>query len=120
MNRELKEYRCYINNKLLCKAGWEGQIEIMNNSNRQINYTWPSRKHQDIWPKGVEFQSKSCELRCKWCERLMCRGIWTTLLVEVKCQYCKTMNLFDLADLQKDRLWQLSIERRKIIEKNLT
>lgn len=48
MANVLKEYRCYINKMLLCKASGIGQVEIMNPSNRMMNYTGPSRKNQHI------------------------------------------------------------------------
>ena len=108
MNMELKEYRCYLTNRLLCKAGGNGQIEIMNPVNRTLNYVWPSRVHQDVWPKGQTFLSLASDLRCSWCGRLQGRAIGTDLMVEIKCKYCHELNLFDLEKIESTKVNTMS------------
>ena len=56
---ELKEYRCYQDGNLLCKAKGEWHIEIQNPKNRVMNYIWPSRKNQYTWPMWQQF-TKFC------------------------------------------------------------
>ena len=109
---ELKEYRCYLSKKLLCKATGVGQIEIINPDNRVVNYTWPSRRHQDIWPKGQEFTQFASDLRCKKCGRLQARAIGTDLFVEIKCKYCHELNMFDLHKIEDARLSTMSTLQR--------
>ena len=117
MNKELVEYRCLQSKRLLCKASGDGQIEIMNPENRFINYTWPSRKHQDIWPKGQAFLSLAVDMRCKECWRLQCRAIGTDLIVEVKCRYCHNVNLFSIEEIERLRAGTLSTKQRENIDK---
>jgi phage FluMu protein Com len=64
-----------------------------------LNYVWPSRKHQDIWPKWIDFQSLARDMRCPTCDALLCKAIWTTLEVEINCSHCKTINNFHIKDL---------------------
>ena len=115
--KNLLEYRCIVSGKLLCKACGDGQIEIMNPENRYLNYTWPSRKGQDIWPKGQEFARFAVDLRCKECWRLQCRAIGTDLVVEVKCKYCHNLNLFNLEEMESLRMNTLSTRQRENITK---
>ena len=120
--RILKEYRCYVNKKLLCKASWDVQVEIINTSNRITNYTWPSRVSQDIWPKWKDFQQHSIDLHCSGCKRLMWRAIWNDWLVEIKCKYCHSLNLYDVKEIQSGRLNSLSNKQREAVlnsKKNL-
>lgn len=107
-NDEMKEYRCYVNNKLLFKAKGEGQVEIMNTTNRILNYTWPSRKSQDIWPKWQDFARYAVDCRCKKCGRFLCRAVGTDLVIEIKCKHCKHVNTFDIAEMERTRLATLS------------
>lgn len=110
---ELKEYRCYLSKRLLCKAAGNGQIEIMNPENRILNYVWPSRKHQDIWPKGQEFLAKAVDLRCKECVRLQARAIGTDLVVEIKCKYCHTVSLHNLEEIEGLKTRTLSTAQKE-------
>lgn len=118
MEMELKEYRCFKNSKLLCKAGGEWQIEILNPTNRVMNYTWPSRVHQDRWLKGREFQQHAVDLNCKGCSRLLWRAIGMNLVVETKCRHCKTVTFFDLEVMHSARLAPLSkVARNNVLKK---
>ncbi len=99
----MKEYRCRISNKLLCKAEWKWEIEIKNPSNRMISYIWPDRPNNDIGLKGIDFQAKSTDLNCTKCGRLQGRAIWN-LKIEIKCKYCHSINLFDTKFLKAKRL----------------
>lgn len=112
----LVEYRCYVSGRLLCKARGDGQLEIMNPINRVMNYLGPSRKHQDVGPKGREFLQKSVDLSCKKCSRLLGRAIGTDLLAEIKCKHCHHISLFDIAKIQEFRLRPLSKVARKNVE----
>lgn len=118
MNQEYKEYRCYISNKLLCKARGEGELEIVNPSNRVINYVGPSRVNQDIGKKGVQFKQFSVELRCKNCQKLMGRAIGTELDVEIKCHYCHELNKWELKEIyNKNVLNSISnVNREKMLK----
>lgn len=107
--RMLKEYRAPVVDNLLCRARWEWQIEILNKKTRQLNYVWPSRKHQDIWPKWIDFQSLAVDLRCPTCEALLCKAVWTTLEVEISCSHCKTINHFHIKDLYEPLFKTLSL-----------
>lgn len=104
----LKEYRCYVNQKLLCKASGKWQIEIKNPSNRVINYTGPSRINQDIGLKWTAFQQRAVDLNCKCCKRLQWRAVGIDLVIEIKCEYCKNVNLFDIAEINRIRYAWLS------------
>ena len=117
MNTILKEYRCYVNNKLLFKANGDVQLEIVNPTNRVINYIWPGRKWQDIWPKGTTFQQHSIDLHCKKCKRLLARCISTEWLVETKCKHCHEVTLFDTKEIQAIRLSWLSSKQKEVIIK---
>lgn len=114
----LKEYRCYISNRLLCKASWEWQLEIMNADNRILNYVWPNRKHQDIWLKGQNFHSISIDLNCTKCWRLLGRasGLW--MVAEIKCNHCHEICLFDTDDIESVRLRTLSSLQLKNFQEN--
>ena len=107
-----KEYRCYATKRLLCKATWHGQIEVMNPENRVMNYVWPSRISQDIWPKWQEFLNYSVDLNCAECKRLLCRASWTDLVVEIKCQYCHKVNVISVEELENKKLAPLSQSQR--------
>ena len=109
----LAEYRCYQNGKLLCKAAGNVQIEIINPSNRILNYVGPSRKHQDEGPKGVEFAMKCVDLNCKGCKRLTAKAIGTDGVVEIKCRYCKETTLWDLEKMQRGVVGSLSEYAKK-------
>lgn len=117
-NNILKEYRCYINKKLLCKASGHWQIEIMNSSNRIINYTWPNRKSQDEGPKWVDFVRFSVDLNCHKCWRLLWRAVGTDLQVEIKCQYCSHISLFSLEAMQSKRFATFPKEQLTAMFKN--
>lgn len=114
----LKEYRCYLSKKLLCKASWDWQIEIMNNDNRAINYVWPSRVNQDIGLKWQAFINLSVDLRCGECKRLLWRAIWTDLIVEIKCNHCHKLNTISIAELESQRMSTLSLRQREQVIKN--
>ena len=120
MNTDLQEFRCYMTKRLLCKASGDGQIEIMNPENRQLNYVGPSRKHQDIWPRWQDFVAMASDLRCSKCKRLLCRAIWTDLVVEVKCKHCHELNLFKLEELESLRLSTMSTVQRTNYTKEKT
>lgn len=98
------EYRCRLNNALLFKAKGKGQVEIMNQKNRYLNYLWPNRPHQDQWPKGIQFAQKCFSIHCPWCKRLLCKAIGSTMEIEIKCNYCKTVSTHSLYDLAKKKM----------------
>ena len=81
-----------------------------------MNYTWPSRKSQHVWPTGQDFAQYAVDMRCSKCTRLLGRAIWTTLACEIKCSHCKQMNLFDISELQWNRFYNLSTVRKKQLE----
>jgi len=114
---ELSEYRCYLSKRLLCKATGNGQIEIINPENRALNYVWPSRVHQDIWPRGQEFVEMASDLRCSKCWRLQARAIGTDLVVEIKCKYCHETTLYKLEDIESAKLSTMSTVQRTNYEK---
>lgn len=115
----LQEFRCCVNKRLLCKAHWDGQVEIMNPSNRVVNYVWPTRKSQEFWLRGKDFSAKASTLYCKECKRLLAKAIWTTLVVEIKCRYCHNINLYDLQEIREPRMRQLSsLQKERILENN--
>ena len=117
---ELNDYRCYLSNRLLCKAAGHGQIEIMNPENRMINYVGPSRTHQDVGPKGQEFQKDAVDLRCKKCKRLQARAIGTDLVVEIKCKYCHETTLHELNKMESSRMATFSTAQKAEFDKHKT
>ena len=119
----LREFRDPVLNTLLCKAKWIGHIEIVNKKTRMTHYVWPTRKHNDIWPKGVDFQAYSRDLRCPDCWRLLCRAVWVGLFVEIKCTHCKTTPLFSLDDIYNRNWASIPLKSKEILVtqiKNLT
>lgn len=119
----LKEFRNPTTWSLLCKARWIGHIEIVDRKTRMTHYVWPTRKHQDIWPKGVDFQAYSRDLRCPDCWRLLCRAVWIWLVVEVKCTHCKTVHEFNLDEIYNRNWATIPLKAKEILItqiKNLT
>lgn len=116
MTHTFQEYRCRTNWYLLCKAYGTWQVEIVNPSNRVMNYTWPSRKSQQEWPTGVDFQQYALDMRCQNCRRLLWKAVWTDLVCEIKCSHCKYTTLFEMEKMQESRFYYLSSTRRKQLE----
>lgn len=119
----LKEFRHLTNNNLLCKAVWKWHIEIYDKKSRSTVYTWPTRTHNDIWLKGVDFQKYSRDLRCPGCDRLLCRAIGVSLGVQIKCTHCKEVHEFRLKGLYERSFATLPlIAQKKLYNeiKNLT
>lgn len=96
---KLKEFRHPINKNLLCKAIGKWHIEVYDKKSRQTIYTWPTREHNDIWPKWAEFQTFSRDFRCPKCTRLLGRGLWYGLVVEIKCTHCKEAFAYRMKNL---------------------
>lgn len=109
------EYRCRVWNHLLFKARWKGEVEIVNQKTRYVNYLWPSRKGQDIGLKGIQFQQECYDINCPECKRLLCKAIWTTLEIEIKCRYCWTVSEHDLFDYVSEKLWQIPTQVGKAL-----
>jgi len=116
--KPLKEYKCFVSKKVLCRAAGEWQIEILNEDNRFTSYVWESRISQDIWPKWQAFQNLATDLRCKECKRLLGRAISIDSVVEIKCKHCHTINLFDVQVIENARLASLSVSQRALIVEN--
>lgn len=97
----LEEYRCYSNGHLLCRAAGDLQMEIINPTNRVLNYVGPGRESQDIGPKGIDFAQVCFDLNCtnKKCKRLCGKVVGTNGVVEIRCRYCKTTSTWDVAKL---------------------
>ena len=117
------EFRDDIAWNLLCKARWIWHIEIKNRKNWMINYVWPTRRHRDIWPKGVDFLQYCRDLRCPECWKLLCRAVWVWLEVEIKCHNCKEVPVFKLDDIYNKEWISLPLRAKEnlILQiKNLT
>ena len=118
-----REYRDPISGTLLCKAKGHWHIEVLNKKTRSLQYTWPTRKHHDIWPKWLDFLGLSVELRCPDCNRLLCKAMWVGLKVEIKCTHCKTTPFFEVDDLynKSRKSLPLKVQENLIMQiKNLT
>lgn len=116
--RGLKEFRHPLNNNLLCKANWKWHIEIQDKKTRQIMYIWPTRKHNDIGLKGIEFQNLSKDFKCFGCNRLLGRGLWIRMNVEIKCTHCKEVCGYSMQNLHDSSLKTLPlIAKEKILNK---
>lgn len=116
----LWEYRSFVWNNLLCKIGWKlWAVEIMNKSNRILEYVWPSRVSQDLWPKWTEFQQFSRDLHCSNCKKLLWRALWDEMKVEIKCDYCKTINTFDMKEIYNKLYASLSQNSVSLLKKQL-
>ena len=113
----LKEYREPLNNWLLCKAKWVWQVEIYDKKTRMTWYVWPSRTHNDIGLKWVNFQALSRDVRCPSCDRLLCRWLWVGLAVEINCSHCKEVHLFKLYDIyQKNHATLPVMARNRVLD----